>query len=167
METHRRNDPFTLDWPYVIGILCGICLGLNACTKPPMISSTPVPSVEMEMPPLDSSQPDSSGEVETQLLETVKTAENLGEGNPLLMSSLYSLASFYEQQGEFDKAEEQYKRALSIKEKVSGPNHPDVAIILNKYAALLRHAHRDEEADHFSRRASEITAKQPPTHPSL
>ena len=108
----------------------------------------------------DSSRPNSSAEVELQLLETMKTAENLGEGNPLLMSSLYSLATFYEQQGELDKAEAQYKRALSIKEKTNGPNHPDVAIILNKYASLLRHAHRDEEADQFSRRASEIQAKQ-------
>jgi len=167
MKTHRCHEPFTLDWPYVIGILCGICLGLNACTKPPMVSSTPAPSVEKEMPPSGSSQPDSSEEVEAQLLETVKTAENLGEGNPLLMSSLYSLATFYEQQGKYEKAEEQYKRALLIKEKVSGPDHPDVAIILNNYAALLRHAHRNEEADHLSWRANEIMAKHSPTPPPL
>ena len=79
-----------------------------------------------------------------------------------MMSSLYSLATFYEQQGEFIKAEEQYKRALSIKEKTSGPNHPDVAIILNKYASLLRHTHRNEEADHLARRASQIMATEAP-----
>jgi tetratricopeptide (TPR) repeat protein len=159
MKTRQYAKPFTIDWPYVIAILCGISLGFNACTKPPMESSTPPPSIEKDLPPPGS---DSSEAVETQLLETVKTAENLGEGNPLLMSSLYSLAAFYEQQGEFDKAEEQYKRALSIKEKTNGPNHPDVAIILNKYAGLLRHAHRDEEADHLSQRASEIMAEQSP-----
>ena len=82
------------------------------------------------------------------------------------MSSLYSLATFYEQQGEFEKAEEQYKRALSIKEKTSGPNHPDVALILNKYAGLLRHAHRNDEADHLSQRASEILAKHDPPPPT-
>jgi len=162
MNTHRCDKPVTREWPYVIATLCGIFLGINACSKPHMEPSTPPPSIEMEKPPSDLSRSDSTEEVETQLLETVKTAEDLGEGNPLLMSSLYSLATFYEQQGEFEKAEEQYKRALSIKEKTSGPNHPDVALILNKYAGLLRHAHRNEEADHLSQRASEILAKQSP-----
>lgn len=167
MNTYRCDKLFTLDWLYCIGILCGICLALNACPKPSMVSTTPAPSVRQNTHLPDSSQADSSTEVEAHLLQTVETAEHLGEGNPLLMSSLYSLATFYEQQGEFEKAEEQYKRALSIKEKTSGPNHPDVAIILNNYADLLRHAHRHEEADDLSRRASEIMAKQPPALPSL
>ena len=161
MNTHRGDKLSRLKWPKVFGILCGICLGFNGCTQPPMKSSIPPPTIEKEVSPPDSSHSDSSEEVETQLLETVKTAENLGEGNPLLMSSLYSLATFYEQQGEIEKAETQYQRALSIKEQTSGPNHPDVAIILNKYAGLLRQAHRDEEAEHLSRRAREIMAHQP------
>ena len=167
MNTHRFDKPFPLDWPYVVVILCAICLGINACTNPSRGSTPPPPSTEKEFPPRESSLPDESSEAETQLRETVKTAEHLGEGNPLLMSSLYSLATFYEQQGEYDKAEEQYKRALSIKEKTNGPNHPDVAIILNKYAGLLRHAHRDEEADLLSQRASEIMANQSLSPPPL
>ena len=162
MNTHRCDRFLPLDWPIVLGILCGLCLGINACTKPAAESSKPPPPIEQTTPPPDIPGSDSSEDIEAQLLETVKTAESLGEGNPLMMSSLYSLATFYEQQGEFAKAEEQYKRALSIKEKTSGPNHPDVAIILNKYANLLRHAHRNEEADHLSRRASQIMANEAP-----
>ncbi len=165
MNTHRFDKPFSLDWPYVLVILCAISVGINACTQPSKGRTTPPPSTENELPPREPSRSASSTEAETQLRETVKTAENLGEGNPLLMSSLYSLATFYEQQGEYEKAEEQYKRALSIKEKTNGPNHPDVAIILNKYAGLLRHAHRDEEADLLSQRANEIMANQSPSPP--
>lgn len=167
MNTHRLDKPFSLDWPSVLVILCAIWVGTNACTQPSKAPTTLPPSTEKKLPPREPSLPDSSTEAETQLRETVKTAENLGEGNPLFMSSLYSLATFYEQQGEYDKAEEQYKRALSIKEKTNGPNHPDVAIILIKYAGLLRHADRDEEADLLSQRASEIMAKQSPSPPPL
>lgn len=160
MKRPRYDKPFPLAWPAVLGIICGIGLGMNACTTPPRHSSSLPPSTEKEIPPPDSPQSESSVEAETQLLETVRNAENLGEGNPLLMSSLYSLATYYEQQGEFEKAEEQYKRALSIKEKTSGPNHPDVAIILKNYAGLLRQAHRNEEAERLLTRANEIMAKR-------
>ena len=160
MKKHQRDKAVTVEWPIILAILCGIFLGVNACTKAPIEPSQPLPSNPKAMPPPDPSPPDSSPEIETQLLETVKTAESLGEGNPLLMSSLYNLATFYEHQGRLEKAEEQYKRALSIKEKTRGPNHPDVAIILNKYAGLLRQAHRNAEADHLSQRASEILAKE-------
>ena len=162
MNALRRNKQFMQDWFYAIGVFFVLGLGFNGCTKPaavpPPPPPTPPPTVEKEIQP-----PDESQKVEAQLLETVETAESLGEGNPLLLSSLYSLANFYEQQGEFEKAEAQYKRALSIKEKASGPEHPDVAIILNKYAAMLRVAHRDEEADNLSKRASEIMAKNSPS----
>ena len=161
MKALQRSKHLMQDWPYAIGILCVLGMGFNGCTKPaavpPPPPPTPTPTVEKEIPP-----PDESQQVEAQLLETVETAEGLGEGNPLLLSSLYSLATFYEQQGEVEKAEDQYKRALSIKEKASGPEHPDIAIILNKYANLLRVAHRDEEADNLSKRASEIMAKNSP-----
>lgn len=100
--------------------------------------------------------------VETQLLDTLARAETLGDGNPLLLSSLYSLAEFYRAQGELDKAESQYQRALSLKERISGPEHPDVATILQKYAALLREARRFTEAEHLIARANAITGKHTP-----
>ena len=40
-------------------------------------------------------------------------------------------------QGKYDDAEPLYKRALTIKEEVLGPRHPDVASILNNLASLL------------------------------
>ena len=47
------------------------------------------------------------------------------------------LAAFYGNQARFTDAEPLYDRSLAIREKVLGPNHPDVAQSLNNLAALL------------------------------
>lgn len=96
--------------------------------------------------------------VEQQLLSTIQNAEGLGKGNPLLLSSLYSLADFYQNRKEYDKAAEQYQRALHIKEETTGPNHPDVAAILQRYARLLQEANRPTEAANLTARADAILA---------
>ncbi len=96
--------------------------------------------------------------VEQQLLSTIKNAEALGKGNPLLLSSLYSLANFYHDRKEYDKAVAQYERALHLKEDISGPNHPDVAAILQRYARLLEEAKRPTEAANLLARADAILA---------
>ena len=140
---------------YAVGMCVGLCLALGACTK-----SSSLPGTQDSTQPIQEQPSKPSPHVETQLLETLETAESLGQGNPLLMSSLYSLAMYYQEQGEIEKAEFQYKRALALKEEVSGPEHPDVATILNKYAGLLRTAHRYQEAENLSARAHAIMAKQ-------
>jgi tetratricopeptide (TPR) repeat protein len=99
---------------------------------------------------------------EQQLLSTIKNAEGLGKGNPLLLSSLYSLADFYQDRKEYDKAAEQYQRALYIKEEISGPNHPDIAAILQRYARLLQEAKRPTEAANLLARADAILAHSSP-----
>ncbi len=96
--------------------------------------------------------------VEQQLLSTIKNAEALGKGNPLLLSSLYSLADFYHDRKEYDKAAAQYERALQLKENISGPNHPDIAAILQRYARLLEEAKRPTEAANLIARADAILA---------
>ena len=40
-------------------------------------------------------------------------------------------------QGRFTEAEPLYQRALKIREKALGPEHPDVAMVLENYAALV------------------------------
>ena len=147
---------------YTRGILCGLALTFGACTTSPSVHdpSASAPNTHRGAPP-------SSQNVEVQLLQTLETAESLGDGNPLLLSSLYSLAAYYQEQGEVGKAEFQYKRALTLKEQMSGPEHPDVAMILHNYAGLLREAHRYQEAENLSARANAILAKRssvPPSH---
>ncbi len=97
--------------------------------------------------------------VEQQLLATIQHAESLGQGNPLLLSSLYSLADYYHGRKEYEKSADQYLRALHIKESISGPNHPDLAIILQRYARVLQEANRPTEAANLLARAEAILAK--------
>jgi len=124
---------------------------LSACTPhsriPDSSSRIPLPAETVK------SQPSS---VEQQLLATVKNAEGLGPGNPLLLSSLYSLATYYGDRKEYDKAAAQYERALQLKEEANGPNHPDVAAILQRYARLLQEANRPSEAANLLLRAESI-----------
>lgn len=127
---------------------------LNACTShsrkpsPSSKSSLPATTGKSQTPPL-----------EQQLLATVKHAEGLGPGNPLLLSSLYSLATYYEDRKEYDQAAAQYERALKLKEAASGPNHPDVAAILQRYARLLQAANRPSEAANLLLRSEAILAQ--------
>ena len=102
--------------------------------------------------------------VEQQLLATIHHAESLELGNPLLLSSLYSLADFYHDRKEYDKAADQYQRALTIKEAINGPEHSDIAAILQRYARLLQEAKRPTEAANLLARADAILAHS--SHPS-
>ncbi len=57
--------------------------------------------------------------------------------NPLaLANTLYDLAILRRQQGDEGEAERLYRRALDIRERELGLNHPDVATVLNNLAAL-------------------------------
>jgi len=56
-------------------------------------------------------------------------------------------------------AEPLNRRALAIVEKALGPEHPQVARVLENYAALLHKLDRDAEADKMEARAKAIRAK--------
>ena len=142
--------PFTHFITRVISL--GLLLGLVSCSSVPL-KSTPPP-----IPPTEVTHIEQQHDVEDQLLKTMAKARTLGPANPLLLSTMYSLASFYRDHGEFEKAEGMYQEALSIKEHVNGPEHQDVAIILHQYAALLRDAHRLQEATVLEHRARQIQA---------
>ena len=75
-----------------------------------------------------------------------------------MATSLNNLAFFYDTQGNYAKAEPLYNRALSIKEKALGPDHPSVATTLNNLALLYRATDRSEEAKKLEERAARIKA---------
>ena len=77
-----------------------------------------------------------------------------------MASDLNNLAGLYRDQSKYDQAEPLYKRALAIREKVLDANHPDLAISLEEYAAMLKAAKRDAEAEPLLKRAKEIREKQ-------
>jgi tetratricopeptide (TPR) repeat protein len=53
--------------------------------------------------------------------------ERLGPEHPDVATSLNNLAALYRDQGEYAAAEPLYKRALAIRDKALGPEHPLVA----------------------------------------
>ena len=131
----------------------GLSLGLVNCSGvPPKPTASSGPS---STGALDAHQQHA---VEQQLLQTISKARKLGPGNPLLLSTMYSLASFYREQKAFDKAERTYREALELKEQIGGPTHRDLPTILYQYAALLRDAHREQDADKLEQRARQIQA---------
>jgi tetratricopeptide (TPR) repeat protein len=81
--------------------------------------------------------PASAGkDTERGLLAELREEERKGGEDLALAGTLYRLAILRRQQGEFAEAEQLYRRALEIRERVQGPNHPDVAMVLNNLAAL-------------------------------
>ena len=75
------------------------------------------------------------------------------------------LGALYREQGKYAQAEPLYRRALAIQEKALGPEHPQVATVLENYADLLRKMKRDAEADKMEARAQAIRAKHAEENP--
>ncbi|MDH5576619.1 MAG: tetratricopeptide repeat protein [Nitrospirota bacterium] len=144
----------------LLGSLLILLLFLTACSHH---RNTRLPSPESEQ----ATKSKAHNNVEQQLLATIQHAESLEPGNPLLLSSLYSLADFYHDRKEYDKAADQYQRALTIKEAINGPEHSDIAAILQRYARLLQEAKRPTEAANLLARADAILAHSShhPPHP--
>jgi tetratricopeptide (TPR) repeat protein len=80
--------------------------------------------------------------------------------------SLNNLAEFYRFQGKYVEAEPLYKGSLAISEKALGPEHPNVALSLENYAALLRKTNRNGEAAKMEARAKAIRAKHASENPT-
>src|SRR5262249_21099921 len=73
-----------------------------------------------------------------------------------LATSLNNLARILRDEGKYDQAEADYKRALALREKALGPNDPDVGAVLRNYAYLLHKMNREDEAAKLNARAQEI-----------
>jgi hypothetical protein len=84
----------------------------------------------------------------------------LGPEHPEVVRSLHALAFRYSRQREFAKAESLYLRALAIQEKRLAVDAPEVATILDDYAALLKETGRIAEAGELEQRARAIRARQ-------
>ena len=96
----------------------------------------------------------------------LKEAEDFGEQDPRLATTLNNLAVLYESLGRHGKAEPLYKRSLAIAEKALGPEHPDLAAILNNLAGLYQAQGRIGEAEPLFKRALAIWEQAlRPEHP--
>ena len=79
--------------------------------------------------------------------------------------SLNNLAALYQLLGRYEAAEPLYERALAIKEKALGREHPLVAQSLENYAILLRATGRNWDAANMEGRAKAIRAKHAEQNP--
>jgi tetratricopeptide (TPR) repeat protein len=69
--------------------------------------------------------------------EALTIAERLfGSDRPDTAEFLSNLASVYDSQNQYAKAEPLYVRAVAIREKSLGPDHPDLAPLLHNFAGL-------------------------------
>ena len=85
-----------------------------------------------------------------------------------MSQSLNNLAELYKSQARYAEAEPLMKRALAIKEKTLGADHPEVALCLNNLGELYRMEGRYAEAEPLLVRALESREKSlGATHPSV
>jgi tetratricopeptide (TPR) repeat protein len=81
---------------------------------------------------------------------------------------LNNLATVYEAQKKFVEAEPLFKRSLAIREKILGPDDPQVAQTVNNLATLYQHQDKYAEAEPLFKRALEIWEKNlGPDHPDV
>ena len=92
----------------------------------------------------------------------------LGPNHPDVLTSLNTLAFFYEKQGRYADAEPLYQRAAAIREKEFGPDDPVVGSLLNTLAAIYNNQKRYAEAEPLQKRALAISEKAyGPNDPSV
>ncbi len=65
----------------------------------------------------------------------------------------------YAAQENYDRAEPLYRRVLEVEERALGPDHPDIATTLEKYALLLRATGNEADAGPLEARARIIREK--------
>eukprot|EP00752_Nemacystus_decipiens_P005303 g4810.t1 len=75
---------------------------------------------------------------------------------------------FLQREGKYDDAKLLYERSLAIREKVLGPDHPDVASILNNVALLLKSQGNYDDAKPLYERSLAIRERVlGPDHPDV
>jgi len=83
--------------------------------------------------------------------EAVTDPDNLG-----ISQVLYVIACVERDLGLVTEAERDFRRCLTLREKVLGPTSPEVAVTLDEYALLLRASGRDADATAIETRARAI-----------
>ncbi len=70
-----------------------------------------------------------------------------------------NLANLYTTEGNYGKAKSLYKKALSMRTKTLGPDHPEVAQTLKNMAELYKAQGKNKKAEQFYKRALTINEK--------
>ncbi len=85
-----------------------------------------------------------------------------------MAATLNNLAVLHAKRSKYKEAEPLCQRALEIREKMLGRDHPDVAKQLNNLALLCQNQGKYEEVEQYYKRAIEIyTKKLGPDDPNV
>ena len=93
----------------------------------------------------------------TQALE--KSEQVFGQEHTLVATCLNSLATLYQEKGDYPRAELFSQRSLAIREKALGPDHRDVATSLNNLAVIYNNRGKTAQAEPLYLRALAIREK--------
>ena len=98
-------------------------------------------------------------EAEKQLKASLEEARSLGQDNKYLILSLNRLALLYSRESKTAEAEELFKQALEIRERVFGLQSVAVAMSSDYLAELYMEQGKYEDAEHFYQRSVAIFEK--------
>jgi tetratricopeptide (TPR) repeat protein len=98
-------------------------------------------------------------QAEAWLRTALKEAESFPHEDSRLPKALHNLAMVLSSEGKLSEAEQLIRRALAIREQVSGKESEDVAVSLNNLAILLYEQHRYAEAEEALRGVLSIDAR--------
>ena len=133
--------------------------GRTTPTSPPRSTTSP----RCTRPPAATPRPSRSSSARSR-----SARRRSGRTTPTSPSALNNLAVLYQGTGRYAEAEPLFERALAIREKALGPDHPDVATRLNNLAVLYRDTGRHAEAEPLYQRALAIREKAlGPDHPDI
>ncbi len=89
----------------------------------------------------------------------IDEAQKLGQANPDLARAVSNMANFYYAQGDGDRADRLYQKAIAIKQKTLGTEHVDIAEDLIGLGKLRYSQGRDDEGLSLYRRAAGILTR--------
>jgi tetratricopeptide (TPR) repeat protein len=99
-------------------------------------------------------------EAEKAFLNALEEAEDSPGQDLRLSVNLNNLALLYSDEGRYREAEPLYLRALELRERILGPDHPELALTLNNLGILYRSQALYAKADPLFQRALSILEKQ-------
>ncbi len=77
-----------------------------------------------------------------------------------MATTLNNLVGLYYRQGKNQKAPRAFERIITIFGKVLGPDHPNLAVAIGNYAAILGKLGRDDEAAQWTVKAEAIQQRR-------
>lgn len=90
----------------------------------------------------------------------------LGEEHPTTLTTMHNLASLYEKQKVYDRAEEMFQHVLAMRKRVLGDEHTDTVLTLNNLAYLYVVQGKKHEAKELYQQALPLCKRAlEPLHP--